>query len=300
MNRFIDAHVHPPVEAFLDGPLAPYLPALERTVSEPLVVRTVEEIASFYRDLGGRAVLLGWDAEASTRLRPFASKDVAAIVAEAPDVFIGLGSVDPARGAVAVAIVHETARLGLPGVALHGAAQGSGPGDRSAFAVWESAAEHDLVCLFHTGYTRLGAGEPGGMGVRLDAARPLEVDVVAAAFPSLRIVLSHTGDLWLDEAIAVTTHKSNVHLCLAGQSPKAMSAELLETLTGLLVDCVHFGSDYPFASPASWLAEWEGLGLPEEVNRKILHDNAMTLFAPDDDSSDDDTPGLTSWTDTPD
>ena len=179
----------------------------------------------------------------------------------------------------AVAGIHQAARLGLAGLAFHPASERIAPSDRDGRQLWETATEHGLVCLFHTGFTRLGAGLPGGGGVGLEPARPIHIDRVAAAHPGLHVILSHTGSLWLDEAVAVAVHKRNVHLCLSGVSPKTMSPELLELIRGPLLRRVHFGSDYPFGSPDSWLAEWDSLGLSEEISRAVLVDNISALLA---------------------
>ncbi len=279
MTRFIDAHVHPPVQRFLDGPIADHVDRLRDYLGEPIKPQTPEEVADFYRSRDARAVLLGWNGHARSGRRSLGNRDIAELVGHAPDVFYGFGAVDPTGGAGAVAGIHQAARLGLSGLSFHPASERIAPSDRDGRQLWETAAEHGLVCLFHTGFTRLGAGAPGGEGVGLEPARPIHVDRVAAAHPDLRIILAHTGPLWLDEAIAVATHKSNVHLCLSGVSPKAMSPELLELIRGPLMRQVHFGSDYPFGSPDSWLAEWDSLGTSEEVSRTILVENISGLLA---------------------
>jgi predicted TIM-barrel fold metal-dependent hydrolase len=279
VTRYIDAHVHPPIPAFLEGPVAPYLDDLRDFVQEPITAQTPEEIADFFRARDAQAVLLGWNSLIGSGYRSLGNRDIASLVDSAPDVFYGFGAVDPAGGAGAVAGVHQAARLGLSGLAFHPAAERVAPSDRDGRQVWETAAEHGLVCLIHTGFTRLGAGIAGGGGVGLEPARPLHVDRVAAAFPTLKIILAHTGRLWLDEAVAVSLHKRNVHLCLSGISPKAMEPELLDLIRGPLRTRVHFGSDYPFGSPDSWIAEWESLGLAEEVTSAVLVDNVTRLLA---------------------
>lgn len=279
MTRFIDAHVHPPVRAFLEGPIAPYIDGLREFLGEPIEPQSPEQIAEFYRSRDAKAVLLGWNSLSTSGYRSLGNKDIAALVESAPDVFYGFGAVDPTGGAGSVAGIHQAARLGLSGLAFHPAAERVAPMNWDGGQLWETAAEHGLVCLIHTGFTMLGAGVAGGGGVGLEPARPLHVDRVAAAHPGLKIILAHTGALWLDEAIAVSTHKSNVHLCLSGISPKAMSPELLDLIRGSLRSRVHFGSDYPFGTPDSWLAEWDSLGLSEEVSRAVLVDNIAALLA---------------------
>ena len=277
MTDFIDFHVHPPVMEFLTGPIAPYLEPLEDRIEANLNTLTVDEVAAYYRDRDGQAVLLGWDTEAITHRRAFSSEDVAALVAAHPDVFYGFGSIDPARGARAVAGVHSAARLGLIGLAFHPIGQGFDPSSRSAFTVYEAAAEHGLICLFHTGYSRLGSGMPGGTGLRLSHGEPRAIDEVAASFPDLQIVIAHLGRLWRDEAVAVAAHKSNVWLNLVGATPSACTDDL-DALAGLDFERCLFGSDWCFGSLDDALGAWQPGSVDETIRRRVLHDNAERLL----------------------
>ncbi|HEX2369046.1 MAG TPA: amidohydrolase family protein [Acidimicrobiia bacterium] len=282
MTRFIDVHVHPPVSAFLDGPFAPFRQQLETHFGRPLPTMTGDELATYYRERDGRAVLLGWDAQTATRRPPFSNVDVAALVGANPDVFLGFGSVDPFKGSAALATVHEAARLGLLGLKLHPPAQGFIPSERRFFPVWEAAQGHGLILLFHTGTTGLGAGVPGGSGIRLGHANPMYLDDVAAEFPRLTIIMAHPSWPWQDEALAVARHKTNVFLELSGWSPRLFAPELVAAVRGPLADRTLFGSDYPFITPDKWLSDWESLDMPESVTRAVLHDNAARLLGLDD------------------
>ncbi len=278
MTEFIDVHVHPPVADFLEGPFAPYAPSLRSLDGTPLEPLTAEELADYYRRRNGRAVLLGLDTESVNHMPPLSSPKIADLVATAPDVFIGFGAVDPTKGARAVAQVHEAARLGMRGIATHAAVQGIGPGDRFTYTVWESAADHGLVCLFHTGWTRLGAGMPGGDGVRLEPGRPIHVDGVAARFPELRIIISHFGPMWRDEALTIAMHKGNVWLDLRGSPPLEFDERVLRLIRGPLAGRVLFGSDFPFGDVDRLQADWKLLDMPESLTRRFLHDNAAELL----------------------
>lgn len=278
MTLFIDAHVHPPVSELLDGPIAPYIEGLRQYLGLAIEVQSIGEVAEFYRSRDAKAVLLGWNAVSKSGGRALGNRTIAELVAHAPDLFWGFGAVDPGGGAAAVDGVHEAARLGLSGLAFHPSAEGVPPSNRNGRHMWETASEHGLICLVHTGFTRLGASLPGGGGVQLAPARPLHVDRIAAAHPGLKIILAHTGNLWLDEAVSVAVHKRNVHLCLSGIGPKTMSGELLDLIRGPLSKRVHFGSDYPFGNPDGWIAEWESLGISPEVSRAVLVDNIAALL----------------------
>lgn len=278
MTRFIDIHVHPPVEEFLHGPFKPYLGQLAEYFGRPLEVMTTGEIADYYRQLDGKAVILAWSAQTATGNPPFRNETVADMVAEAPDVFVGFGSIDPHRGSAAVAAVHRAARRGLKGLKFHPSAQAFTPSEREFYPIFAAAEEHGLVVLSHTGFTGLGAGTPGGMGIRQQYAHPMHLDEIAATFPNLQIVMAHPSWPWQSDALAVAQHKTNVWIDLSGWSPKYMSDELLGAVRRTLSDRTLFGTDFPFITPERWLEDWDGLGMPEDLTRKVLHDNAARLL----------------------
>jgi uncharacterized protein len=278
VTRFIDVHVHPPVAEFLEGPFAPYLPGIEKEFRRAFEVMTVDEIADHYRSRDGRAVLLAWDAETATGRRPLSGRQIAEMVAQHPDVFVGFGSVDPNKGAAAVAGVYEAARVGMRGLKFHPPAQRFSPSDRLAYPVWEVAASLGLPVLIHSGYTAMGVGMPGGGGVELRFGDPMLVDRVAADFPDLRIILAHPSWPWQDQALAVARHKQNVFLELSGWSPTTFSEPLLRAMRGSLEDRTLFGSDFPFLTPDKWITDFEKLEIPQDVARKVLHDNAAKLL----------------------
>src|SRR5947199_88147 len=76
-------------------------------------------LAERYRRLSVRAVLLAWDAETATGRPRVPNETVATACLRYPDVFIGIGSVDPRKGELAVAEVANIASLGLRGVKFH-------------------------------------------------------------------------------------------------------------------------------------------------------------------------------------
>lgn len=279
MVRYIDFHVHPPTVQYLDGAFGPYTHALEGVFGREFPRLDIEEVARVYRADDGMAVLLGWDAETATGLPPVSSEDIAEMVEGREDVFIGFGAVDPLKPD-AVEQVNRAADLGLRGLKLHPSAQHFSPGDEAMLPIFETAASRRLVCLFHTGYTGLGAGMPGGGGIQNHFANPIHLDTLAARLPDLHIVAAHPSWPWQAEAIAVAQHKPNVWLELSGWSPRYMEPQLLEAVRRQFQDRTLFGTDYPFITPQQWISAWRGLD-PEpgtELTRKVLHDNAARLL----------------------
>jgi hypothetical protein len=276
--RAIDFHVHLPTPDWLDGSMAGYVEAAEAYFRAPVERGSLTELADRYRRLRTRAVLLAWDAETATGRPRVPNETVAAACRDHPDVFTGLGSVDPHKGEAAVAEVANIAALGLQGVKFHPSLQAFAPDDPAYAPIFAACAEHGLLALFHTGTSGIGARQPGGQGIRLDYARPILLDPVAAAHPDLTVVAAHFGWPWHMELIAMALHKTNVHIDISGWSPRRIPPEVIGELRGRLRGQFVWGSDFPFLTPERCLAEFEALGLPEEVLNQVLHLNAARIL----------------------
>ena len=195
------------------------------------------------------------------------------------DVLIPFASIDPRRGAAGVAEARRLLATGqVKGFKFHPSVQAFHPNDLMAYPLYEVIAEHGVPALFHTGHTGVGVGVPGGGGIRLKFANPMEVDDVAVDFPDLTIVLAHPSFPWQDEAISVALHKPNIYIDLSGWSPKYFPANLVQYANTLLREKVLFGSDYPMITPDRWLSDFEQAGFRDEVRPLILRENAIRLL----------------------
>nr|BFF26566.1 4-hydroxyphenyl-beta-ketoacyl-CoA hydrolase [Glycomyces mayteni] len=239
----------------------------------------MDEIAAHYRERRMAAVVFTVDAEHATGRRPVPSEEVAEACNRNADTLIPFGSVDPWRGAAAVKAARRlAAEHGVRGFKFHPSLQAFDPDDRMAYPLYEAIQELGLPVVFHTGQTGIGAGVPGGGGIRLRHSNPMLVDGVAADFPDLTIVLAHPSFPWQEEALAVAVHKPSVYIDLSGWSPKYFPPVLVRYADSLLKHKVLFGSDYPLLTPDRWLADFAGLDLKDEVRPLILKENAARLL----------------------
>ncbi|RNL87034.1 amidohydrolase [Halostreptopolyspora alba] len=240
---------------------------------------TLPEIAAYFRERSMACVVFPVDTESTTGQPAVPNEEVAQAAAEHPDVLIPFASIDPAKGRLgarqARRLVEE---FGVKGFKFHPNLQEFYPNDRGAYVLYETLAELGTVALFHTGQTGIGAGAPGGGGIRLKYSNPLHVDDVAADFPELDIILAHPSFPWQDEALSIATHKPRVHIDLSGWSPRYFPPQLVQYANTLLQDKVLFGSDYPVISPDRWLKSFDKLDIKPEVRPKILKDNAARLL----------------------
>ena len=275
--RAIDFHVHLPTIEWLEGSLGPYLQTAQRYFRKKVDVITVEEVAEEYERLDLVGVLLAWDAETFTGRPPLANSDVAEIENRFPGRFIGFASVDPHKESAVADLETAISDLGMHGAKFHPSLQNFDPSDERFFSLWEKCEELEIPCIFHTGTSGLGAGAPGGQGIRIDFSRPILLDPVAAAFPDMKIVMAHFGWPWHTEAIAMALHKSNLYLDISGWAPRYIPKEVVREMKGRLADRFLWGSDYPFISPSRCLEEIPHLELGD-AEAKILKENASGLL----------------------
>lgn len=279
MARAIDVHVHPSTFEFVNDALGEYAPACETYFRTELPRHSVQEMADEFRRQDILGVLLGWDAETATRLPPVTNDFVAACVRDHPDAFVGFASVDPWKGDRALVDLERSVRnLGLRGLKLHPTAQAFRPDAKRFAPLWETADALSIPVTVHTGTTGLGAGMPGGGGMKLAWSRPLYLDSVAADFPNLQIVMAHPSFPWQDEQLAVAMHKPNTWIDLSGWSPRRFAPELVREIKGSLQDRVLFGTDYPFIRHEQWLSAFAELNVSDKITEKVLLHNAQRLL----------------------
>jgi predicted TIM-barrel fold metal-dependent hydrolase len=204
--------------------------------------------------------------------------DVLALAVANADILIPFASVNPMRGAEAVAEARRLIAAGVRGFKLHPPLQQFHANDRRAYPFYEVLNEARMPVIFHTGHSGIGTGLPGGGGVRLKYGHPMDMDDVAVDFPDMTIILAHPSFPWQDEALSVCLHKPRVHIDLSGWSPKYFPPILVQYANTLLKHKMLFGSDYPLLTPDRWLSDFAQIGIRDEVRPLILKENAARLF----------------------
>jgi len=240
---------------------------------------TIAQMAEYYRSRKMAFVVFTVDTERGMGFSGVTNEEVAESAAEHADVAIPFASIDPNRGKMGV---REARRLiqayGVKGFKFHPIVQDFAPNDRICYPLYEAIAEAGLPALFHSGQTGIGAGMPGGGGLRIKYANPMLLDDVAVDFPELTIISAHPGVPWQDEQLSVALHKPNVYIDLSGWSPKYFEPKLVQYANTLLKEKVLFGTDNPVIEPDRWLAEFEKLPIKPEVRPLIMKENAARVL----------------------
>jgi len=278
----IDMHVHLEVDSCghkampqdLFDASSKYFSAQERTPS-------VDRIAEVYRERSMAAVLFTVDARTALGHKPNSIEDLVAGAKRNSDVLIPFGSVDPRTGPAAIeSAKRQAADLGVRGFKFHPSLQAFEPNDENYYPLWSELEELGLPTIFHTGQNGMGAGLPGGRGIKLRHSNPLLLDDVAADFPDLTVIMAHPSVPWQEEAISIATHKANVYIDLSGWSPKYFPGSLISAGRKVLSQKLLFGTDFPLITPDKWLDAFASLPYTDQVRAAILKDNAARILGP--------------------
>ncbi len=196
-----------------------------------------------------------------------------------PDRFIGFASVDPKENNSLDVLKTAINGLGLKGIKFHPPLQNFFPNDPKVYPIYGWAQENGLPIVFHVGST------PFGSLCRLSQANPLLLDDVAVDFPGLKIILTHLGTLWQDEAFMVVEKNPNVYIDTAAYLYEIEALLDINLVERLGEDKIIFGTDYPMPSSGKihkmkdFVERIKGLGLSEKVKEKIFSTNITRLVA---------------------
>lgn len=201
--------------------------------------------------------------------------EVAGFVARAPEVLVGVASVDVTRPMPAVRELRRAVKvLGLRALRVLPWLFNLPPNDRHYYPLYAECVELGIPFCLQVGHTGpLCPSEPG---------RPIPyLDEVALDFPELVIVGGHIGYPWTEEMIALATKYPNVYIDTSAYKASRYPAALKDYLRGHGRKKVLFGSNYPMLTPADCLAGVGDLGLDDEARRLFLGENARRVFALD-------------------
>lgn len=195
------------------------------------------------------------------------------------DRLLPVGSVNPLHEMNVRDEIRRVLDLGIRMIKIHPPHQLFSPngyrGELWQLAeIYRECEERGVPVMFHTGTSVF----PRARNVFAD---PMPIDDVAVDFPRLRIVLAHSGrPLYGETAFFLARRHANVFLEISGIPPKSLP-KYLPRLPQMAAK-VLWGTDWPspgVVSPKKNVTDFLALGYPEEVNRRVLRENANALFA---------------------
>lgn len=198
--------------------------------------------------------------------------DVAAIVAEHPGLFVGIGSADTSDRRRAVAMIEECRALGLKMVNIEPGVMDPPlrPDDRRLYPIYAHCEDTAMPLVIMAG---------GGAGPDITYTAPECLDRVLMDFPKLTLVCSHGGWPQVQEILAVAFRRPNLHLCpdmyLLGLPGMR---DYLSAVNSFLADQMLFGTAYPFCPLPEYTRRFMELEIRPEAREAMLWRNAHRLL----------------------
>ena len=202
----------------------------------------------------------------------FSNDLIAEMVAEFPDRFVGVASVNLEKPVEAVRELDRAVnQLGFKALRVIPWLWKLPPNDKLYFPLYVKCIELDIPFCTQVGHT--------GPLMPSETGRPVPyLDEVALIFPELKIVAGHIGHPWTDEMIGVAWKHENVYIDTSAYLPRYYPLQLLQYMKTYGQDKVMFGTNFPMLSLEKCVQQVNELGLADDVKAKFLFQNARRVF----------------------
>ena len=227
-----------------------------------------------------RTLITGFD-EWSSVHETFIPNDVVATVADRhPDRFVPFAGADVLKGMDAVREFEELVRdRDFRGLSVRPFMIGLPADDRRYYPLYAKCVELDVPVSIHSSanWTTVSVNDLG---------HPRHIDVVAADFPELKLIMSHAGYPWVLEACLLAWKYPHVYLELAAHRPRYLAAPgtgwepLLRFGTTTIKEKVLFGTGWFLLGrpPGQIVDEFRALPVPDDVLEMWMWRNAEALL----------------------
>jgi predicted TIM-barrel fold metal-dependent hydrolase len=205
------------------------------------------------------------------------NEDVAEIVKQHPERFVGSGTVNVLRKPMDVAgqVEYLVNELKMKAIRLEPYMYGDGttglpPNDKHYWPVYVKCSELGVAVCIQVGHT--------GPLLPSECGRPIYLDEVALAFPDLTIVGCHLGQPWHEEMMTLAWKHPNLYVETSARAASHWPKDFVQYCRGWGRDKVIWATDYPLLPFKQTLAEVEQLGYDEDIYKKLVRDNAIRAF----------------------
>ncbi|MBS9376386.1 amidohydrolase family protein [Rhodococcus sp. B50] len=196
---------------------------------------------------------------------------LAQIQMDHPGRFVTSVGIDPRLGYEAAKHVRIAVReYGIKCIRIIPMFTGIAIDDKLAYPAYTAACDEGAV-------VSINVGVPGPMKPA-KLQRTILIDEVALAFPELKLVMSHLGDPWISETVAMLIKHPNVFAMTAGWAPKYVPEEILTFAQRRNPEKLMWASDYPILSIERTITEGRALSLTGRAREGYLGGNARRVF----------------------
>jgi uncharacterized protein len=159
---------------------------------------------------------------------------------------------------------------GFKGIKMHPYYQNYFLDEERMLPIYEQLEQNGLMVVAHTGFDIAFPND--------DRASCRRILRVAEMFPRLKFVATHLGAWQQWDEVERELAGKHIYMELSWSLEYLAPEKAKRIILTHPADCVLFGTDSPWTDQGKTLSLLRNLKLPEELERKILRDNAMTLL----------------------
>ncbi len=264
----IDALVN---SAFLNEKAGEGLSYLFKDIEGRTTMRSPEELLARMAESGVGAAVV-------SIMEPDHAEWVGAAHQAFPRKILPAMIVDPRRGYAEIQrVVEYHERYGVRCLRIPPFRYQVPPTDRIYWPFYVKAIELDIPVSMNAGMP--GPRMPGAV------QNPMHYDEVAYHFPELRILMTHCGQPWIDEALSVMAHWDNVFMATTSVAPKYWTREFVQFINTRGREKMLYGTEYPTIAWDRSRAEIADLGIREDAAALYFEENARRVFKWDADTA---------------
>jgi predicted TIM-barrel fold metal-dependent hydrolase len=208
---------------------------------------------------------------ATDKLGSISNAEVARLVTQYPDVFVGAGAAHPADRRRAVQQIEEARSLGLKFVNIEPGAQipALHVDDARLYPIYAYCEDENVPLIIMCG---------GAAGPTIDYTAPQRIDRVLEDFPRLTVVASHGGWPWVQEILHVAFRRPNFYVSPDMYLAMPGMQDYLIAANGFLSERFLFATAYPFCPLPEYTRWFTSLPIRSEAMDHILWRNAQRLI----------------------
>ncbi|MBI4332251.1 MAG: amidohydrolase family protein [Chloroflexi bacterium] len=301
LARAVSVHEHPMTRPYgarsqmwFRVPLEKYVTGRDRTAEDIIAHDATDDewVESRFRRYNVRGTPIAWDdtTQHGGEFGVTSNDYVAWLCHKYPDVFpTAWAGVDPHKEKVALAEIERAIKqLGLIGVKFQQAAQRFVPNDRQWYPMWDLLQELGCPVQLHCGYTGVGGGPAGGLGVNpLHFTNPYWIDFVCADFPRLNVVGCHPAWPFEDMALAICMHKGNFYREISGRMPRYFDPNMVHEMNTRQQNKYMFGAESPSFQMDEIFRQHVKLNYRPNIWEKLMYKNTEAILGISRDASKD-------------
>jgi len=236
---------------------------------------TIEQIAAWLKQANVvKAVVNGRDCETTFASVANGNDALLGFCAAAPGRMIGFWGIDPHKGMDAVRDLTRavTEHEEIQGVSIDPYFAKIYANDARYYPFYTKCCELNIPIIITTGTASF---MPGTV---MDHTAPRYIDFIARDFPELKIIMSHGGYPWVNEAIAVVQRNKNVYLEISEYETWPQANIYIQAANSIIGDKLLFASAHPFVNFHEQIERYSKMGFNKETYQNVMYNNAAKIL----------------------